>query len=51
MKNLENYGVQNLSAKEITEIDGGTWPFFFAGLSYLFDVGGIRTVNNEIEWV
>jgi hypothetical protein len=25
MKNLENYGVQEMNAKEIQEIDGGSW--------------------------
>jgi len=31
MKNLENYGVQKLNAKEITEIDGGSLPPFNPG--------------------
>ncbi len=27
MKNLENFGVQELNTKEITKIDGGWYPF------------------------
>lgn len=32
MKKLENYGVQDMSAQEIRETDGG-WVFTFFGLS------------------
>ncbi len=36
MKNLENYGVQNLSAKEITEIDGGfIWIELWGGINFV----------------
>ncbi|MBK5209684.1 MAG: hypothetical protein JJE44_09305 [Flavobacteriaceae bacterium] len=43
MKKLENYGVLEINAKEISEINGGLW--WFGGLSYTFDVGGIRTYS------
>tara|TARA_B110000908_G_scaffold172102_1_gene237671 strand:+ start:1589 stop:1717 length:129 start_codon:yes stop_codon:yes gene_type:complete len=26
MKNLQNFGVQELSAKEVKETEGGFWP-------------------------
>ncbi len=28
MKNSENYGIQELSAKETKEINGGAWPWY-----------------------
>ncbi|MDF1516803.1 MAG: class IIb bacteriocin, lactobin A/cerein 7B family [Lutibacter sp.] len=36
MKNLENYGVLEMNAKEIKEIDGGFWQFVVGAI-----VGGI----------
>jgi len=33
MKNLENYGVQEMNAKEIREIDGGEVPWWYYLLS------------------
>ena len=30
MKHLENYGVQELNAKEMTQTDGGFWPIVLA---------------------
>ena len=49
MKKLENYGVQELNTQEVRETQGGVWwskaTTWFAGLSYVFDVGGIRTVS------
>ncbi len=26
MKNLENYGVQEMNTEEITKVNGGSWP-------------------------
>ena len=35
MKNLENYGVQEMSAKEIKKTDGGWfWPIVAAAVVY-----------------
>jgi len=32
MKNLENYGVQEMNAKEIREIEGGGWKAVLLGV-------------------
>jgi hypothetical protein len=31
MKNLENFGVQELNTKEKKEVDGGIWPLIAIG--------------------
>jgi len=31
MKNLESFGVQELNAKEIREVEGGLWPLALLG--------------------
>ena len=36
MKHLENYGVQELNAREMTQTDGGIIPFIIVG-AILFD--------------
>jgi len=43
MKHLENYGVQELSAKEITETDGGFIPLILLGV-YLVDAAILGTM-------
>jgi lactobin A/cerein 7B family class IIb bacteriocin len=32
MKNLENYGVQEMNATELSGTDGGFWPAIVVGL-------------------
>lgn len=45
MKNLENYGVQELSTKESSEIEGGSiWTFLIAAV---FVVAAIFLSNNN----
>ncbi|MCL7752474.1 hypothetical protein [Polaribacter sp. Z022] len=38
MKNLQNFGVQELSVKEIRETDGGILPFLIYGAALLVEV-------------
>lgn len=33
--NLENYGVQEMNAKEISETEGGIWPIVIAVAIFL----------------
>ncbi|UOB17844.1 class IIb bacteriocin, lactobin A/cerein 7B family [Abyssalbus ytuae] len=33
MKSIENYGVQELSSKEIRNINGGIWPLIRAAVA------------------
>lgn len=35
MKHLENYGVQELSTKEMKTTDGGFWQYVVAGALYV----------------
>jgi hypothetical protein len=43
MKNLQSFGVQELNAKEIKEIDGG---YFWLVVR---TIGAVATIINEIE--
>lgn len=36
MKNLENYGIQELSTVEAQRTNGGIWPFVRAGAAVAF---------------
>jgi len=46
MKNLENYDVQTLNAKEIKEIDGGGWQAFLLGV-IMGSFNNLANANND----
>ena len=45
MKNLENFGVQELNAKEIRNTDGGFLQYLAAALLYF----AVETVTNPVS--
>ena len=45
MQNLENYGVQEMNAKEIREIDGGWIVPVLRGIAYALSI--YASVNDE----
>jgi hypothetical protein len=48
MKNLENYGVQEMNAKEITEIDGGfIWVELWGGFNFVNISSDINGWNEQ----
>lgn len=44
MKNLENYGVQELNAKEIKLVNGGSWPRI---AKFIYDTV-VGTIGSEL---
>jgi len=50
-KNLENYGVQELNAKEIKEVDGGfspVWEWFVDEIIAWVEDGGLEELGKKI---
>ena len=47
MKNLQNFGVQELSAKEIRETSGGFFPWIILGIVALATVIGQTIFSNS----
>ena len=47
MKNLENYGVQELNAKEIMETDGGWVVPILRGIAYALSIAA--AINDECD--
>jgi len=48
MKNLENYGVQELNAREIRETDGGIWEIIGIATAVIAMGAAIDVIAEEV---